>query len=146
MAIYTITGQPRNGKSLRVVKELYKLQDENDKLEKQGKPRRKIYIDIAGINSDDVDVYFDDCITDLTKEQKKPFGLVNMTTLKNLIISGVRHITQYSSLTNVINLTLSKTYQAHYPKTPAQYHLTSMDMLDISFILSPSFPNSFTLT
>lgn len=71
MAIYTITGQPRNGKSLRVVKELYKLKDENDKLEKQGKPRRKIYIDIAGINSDDVDVYFDDCITDLTKEQKE---------------------------------------------------------------------------
>lgn len=71
MAIKVLTGQPRNGKSLRAIKELYKIVAENDKLEKQGKPRRKIYIDIAGINSDDVDVYFDDCITDLTKEQKE---------------------------------------------------------------------------
>lgn len=71
MAIRILTGQPRNGKSLRAVKEIYKLVKENDELEKKGKPRRKIYVDIAGINGPDVDVKFDDCVTDLTREQKE---------------------------------------------------------------------------
>ena len=71
MAIKVLTGQPRNGKSLRAMKEVYKLVAENDKLEKQGKPRRKIYIDIAGVNGDDTDIYFDDCVTNLTREQKE---------------------------------------------------------------------------
>lgn len=70
MAIKVITGQPRHGKSQfemsRVVKEKIKY---NDELEKEGKPRRKIYIDIDGVNADDTETHLPDCITDFERDK-----------------------------------------------------------------------------
>lgn len=71
MAIDLITGQPRNGKTQRVMPMLYDIQAENDKREKEGKERAKIYIDVDGINGDDTPIHFIDCITTLTKEEKE---------------------------------------------------------------------------
>ncbi len=51
MAIDVITGQPRNGKSQYALKLIFDDIKENDKLEKEGKPRRPIFSDIAGINA-----------------------------------------------------------------------------------------------
>ena len=65
MAIDVITGQPRNGKSQRAVKMIFEEIEENDKLEKEGKPRRPIFCDIVGINDDDTP-------TKLPEVQKPP--------------------------------------------------------------------------
>lgn len=51
MAIDVITGQPRNGKSQYALKLIFDDIRENDKLEKEGKERRPIFADIAGINA-----------------------------------------------------------------------------------------------
>ncbi|SJN27230.1 zonular occludens toxin domain-containing protein [Psychrobacter sp. JB385] len=77
MAIELITGQPRNGKSQRLMPILHALEKDNDKREKKGQPRVPVYIDIAGINGDDTPIHFVDCITTLTKEEKETiwFGL-----------------------------------------------------------------------
>lgn len=53
MAIDVITGQPRNGKSQYALKLIFDDIKENDKLEKEGKERRPIFADIAGINAPD---------------------------------------------------------------------------------------------
>ena len=53
MAIDVITGQPRNGKSQYALKLIFDDIKENDRLEKEGKERRHIYSDIAGINDPD---------------------------------------------------------------------------------------------
>ena len=51
MAIDIITGQPRNGKSQYALKLIFDDIAQNDKLEKEGKDRRPIFADIAGINA-----------------------------------------------------------------------------------------------
>lgn len=51
MAIDLITGQPRNGKSQYALKLIFDDIKANDKLEKEGKERRPIFADIAGINA-----------------------------------------------------------------------------------------------
>ena len=50
---------------------LFDIEAANDKREKEGKARSKIYIDIAGINGDDTPTHFIDCITTLTKDEKE---------------------------------------------------------------------------
>lgn len=82
MAINIITGQPRNGKSQRAMALILdKLVKENDELEKNYKPRRKIYIDIDGVNAPTTKTHIPDCITEFEQEkiwfgehddQKKP--------------------------------------------------------------------------
>lgn len=62
MAIDVLTGQPRNGKSQRAVKMIFDDIKQNDKLEKEGKPRRQIYADIAGINDPDTPTKLEDVI------------------------------------------------------------------------------------
>lgn len=52
MPIILITGANGHGKGQFAIREILRLQDENDKLEKQGKPRRQIYANIHGINQD----------------------------------------------------------------------------------------------
>lgn len=52
MAIDVITGQPRNGKSQYALKLIFDDIKNNDKLEKEGKERRPIFSDIAGINAE----------------------------------------------------------------------------------------------
>lgn len=70
MAINLITGQPRNGKSQRAIAIILdKLVKENDKLEKEGKERRKIYTDIDGINSANVKTFIHDCITSFEQDK-----------------------------------------------------------------------------
>lgn len=72
MAINLITGQPRNGKSQRAIAKIMNVYiKENDKREKEGKARRKIYTDIDGINSQGVKTFLPDCITGLTKQEKE---------------------------------------------------------------------------
>lgn len=53
MAIDVITGQPRNGKSQYALKLIFDDIKANDQLEKEGKERRPIFADIAGINAPD---------------------------------------------------------------------------------------------
>lgn len=53
MAIDVITGQPRNGKSQYALKLIFDDIKNNDNLEKEGKERRPIFADIAGINAPD---------------------------------------------------------------------------------------------
>ena len=50
MPITLITGANGHGKGQVIIKEILRLQDENDKLEKQGKPRRRIFANIHGVN------------------------------------------------------------------------------------------------
>lgn len=50
MPITLITGANGHGKGQVIIKEILRLQDENDKLEKDGKPRRRIFANIHGIN------------------------------------------------------------------------------------------------
>lgn len=70
MAITLITGQPRNGKSQRAIAEIMdNFIKENDKREKQGKPRRKIYVDIDGVNAPDTITKLPDCITVFEKDK-----------------------------------------------------------------------------
>lgn len=70
MAINLITGQPRNGKSQRMMAQVLDVfVKENDRLEKEGKPRRKIYIDIDGVNAQDTPTKLPDCITDFEKDK-----------------------------------------------------------------------------
>lgn len=71
MAIELITGQPRNGKSMRVIPIMMEIEQKNDKLEAKGEPRALMYTDIAGINAPDTPTHFLDCITTLTKEEKE---------------------------------------------------------------------------
>lgn len=52
MPIILVTGANGHGKGQFAIREILRLQDENDKLEKQGKPRRQIYANIHGINQD----------------------------------------------------------------------------------------------
>lgn len=68
--INVITGQPRNGKSQRMMAEILDvIIKENDKREKAGKPRRPIYIDIDGVNAPDTPTKLPDCITDFEREK-----------------------------------------------------------------------------
>lgn len=60
MAIDVLTGQPRNGKSQRAVKMIFDDIKENDKREKNGKERRPIFADIAGINEPNTPTKLDD--------------------------------------------------------------------------------------
>lgn len=70
MAINLITGQPRNGKSQRAIAIILdKLVKENDKLEKDGKLRRHIYVDIDGVNAPTTKTQIDDCIIEFEKEK-----------------------------------------------------------------------------
>lgn len=70
MAINIITGQPRNGKSQRAMALILdKLVKENDELEKNYKPRRKIYIDIDGVNAPTTKTHIPDCITEFEQEK-----------------------------------------------------------------------------
>lgn len=70
MAINLITGQPRNGKSQRMIAEVMdNFIKENDKRQKQGKPRRKIYIDIDGVNAPDTITKLPDCITQFERDK-----------------------------------------------------------------------------
>ena len=69
MAIDLITGQPRNGKTQRVMPMLFDIQKQNDKREARGEPRVKVYTDIEGINADDTPTHFIDVITDFEKEK-----------------------------------------------------------------------------
>jgi hypothetical protein len=62
MAIDVITGQPRNGKSQYALKLIFDDIKANDQLEKDGKERRQIYSDIAGINSPDTPTKLDDVL------------------------------------------------------------------------------------
>lgn len=50
MPVSLITGVPGHGKTQVAIREILKFVSENDKLEKQGEPRRPIFCDIAGIN------------------------------------------------------------------------------------------------
>lgn len=50
MPIILITGANGHGKGQFAIKKILELQDENDKREKQGLPRRQIYANIHGIN------------------------------------------------------------------------------------------------
>ena len=50
MPITLITGANGHGKGQVIIKEILRLQDENDKLEKEGKPRRRIFANIHGVN------------------------------------------------------------------------------------------------
>ena len=50
MPIFLVTGANGHGKGQWAIREILRLQDENDKREKQGKPRRPIYTNIHGIN------------------------------------------------------------------------------------------------
>lgn len=71
MAINVITGQPRNGKSQCAVGLIIldKLVKENDKREKEGKPRLPIYTDIDGINALTTPTKIPDCITEFEREK-----------------------------------------------------------------------------
>ena len=69
MAIDLITGQPRNGKTQRVMPMLFDIQKQNDKRESRGEPRLPIYIDVEGINADDTSTHFVDAITDFEREK-----------------------------------------------------------------------------
>ena len=70
MAINLITGQPRNGKSQRMIAQVIDVFiKENDKREKQGKPRRPIYIDIDGVNAPDTVTQLPDCITEFEQDK-----------------------------------------------------------------------------
>lgn len=60
MAIDVITGQPRNGKSQYALKLIFDDIKNNDNLEKEGKERRPIFADIAGINAPDTPTKLDD--------------------------------------------------------------------------------------
>lgn len=51
MPITLITGANGHGKGQVMIREILRLQEENDKLEKQGKPRRRIFANIHGINT-----------------------------------------------------------------------------------------------
>jgi len=62
MAIDVITGQPRNGKSQYALKLIFDDIKANDQLEKDGKERRQIYADIAGINAPDTPTKLDDVL------------------------------------------------------------------------------------
>ena len=53
MPIILVTAANGHGKGQWAVREILRLQDENDKREKEGKPRRPIYTNIHGINEDD---------------------------------------------------------------------------------------------
>lgn len=50
MPIILVTGANGHGKGQFAIREILRIQEENDKLEKQGKPRRQIYANIHGIN------------------------------------------------------------------------------------------------
>lgn len=52
MPIILVTAANGHGKGQWAIREILRLQDENDKREKQGKPRRIIYTNIHGINED----------------------------------------------------------------------------------------------
>ena len=54
MPIILITGANGHGKGQFIIKKILEIQDENDKLEKQGKPRRPIFANIHGVNSPNV--------------------------------------------------------------------------------------------
>lgn len=70
MAINLVTGQPRNGKSQRMIaKVMDHYIKENDKREKNGQPRRKIYIDIDGVNAPNTPTHLKDCITEFEQEK-----------------------------------------------------------------------------
>lgn len=69
MAINLITGQPRNGKSQRMMALVLELVKKNDSLEKQGQERRPIYIDIDGVNGHDTKTKIDDCITEFERDK-----------------------------------------------------------------------------
>lgn len=51
MPITLITGANGHGKGQVIMREILRLQDENDKLERQGKPRRRIFTNIHGVNT-----------------------------------------------------------------------------------------------
>lgn len=71
MSIDLITGQPRNGKSQVAVGKIIieKLIKENDKREKEGKPRLPIYTDIDGINAPETKIKLKDCVTVFEREK-----------------------------------------------------------------------------
>lgn len=70
MSINLITGQPRNGKSQRMMAQVLDVFiKENDKREKDGKDRRKIYIDIDGVNAPETHTKLDDCVTDFERDK-----------------------------------------------------------------------------
>lgn len=69
MAIDLITGQPRNGKTQRVMPLLFDIQKKNDEREARGETRRQIYTDIDGINGENTLTHFKDAITDFEKEK-----------------------------------------------------------------------------
>lgn len=52
MPVILITGKNGNGKGQFAIRKILEIQDENDKREKEGKPRRQIYANIHGINED----------------------------------------------------------------------------------------------
>ena len=52
MPIFLVTGANGHGKGQWAIREILRLQDENDKREKEGKPRRPIYTNIHGINEE----------------------------------------------------------------------------------------------
>lgn len=51
MPITLITGANGHGKGQVIIRKILELQKENDKLEKEGKPRRRIFTNIHGVNS-----------------------------------------------------------------------------------------------
>lgn len=51
MPITLITGANGHGKGQVIIREILRLQEENDKLQKAGKPRRRIFANIHGINA-----------------------------------------------------------------------------------------------
>lgn len=53
MPIILITGANGHGKGQFAIKTILELQEENDKRQKEGKPRRQIYANIHGINEGD---------------------------------------------------------------------------------------------
>lgn len=71
MSIDIITGQPRNGKSQVAVGKIIieRLIKENDKREKQGKPRLPIFTDIDGINAPETKIKLKDCVTVFEREK-----------------------------------------------------------------------------
>lgn len=77
MAFVLITGQPRNGKSQRVMPIFYDIQKENDKRESEGYERAKIYTDIEGINAPTTPNHFKDAVTNLTLEEKETIWFGN---------------------------------------------------------------------
>ena len=98
MPITLITGANGHGKGQVIIKEILRLQDENDKLEKQGKPRRRIFANIHGVNEPPQKQ-----LKDVQKSLPIKFSLVSKIKriCRHHLIVGYQMSVIFSFMTNV---------------------------------------------